>query len=532
MAAIVYQTDKRSGITYAYESVSRWDKEKQQSRAKRTLIGRVDKETGKIVPTRGTNKKKNKPTESSKVPIVSARYFYGATYLLDHIGEKTGVAADLQACFPNSFRKILSLAYFMVLEDSSPISRFAKWGQLHKHPFGDAIPSQRISDLFAAITEEEKLQFFRLQAKRRMENEYWAYDTTSISSYSKFLKQVKHGNNKEHDRLPQINLALVFGEESNLPFYYRKLAGNILDVKTVTTLLADIDFLGLKKVNLVMDRGFYSQANINGLYQNHLKFLIAVKRSLLFVKNQIDKVRDSIRDWTNYSKRHELFMTSVTIAWDYSQKRPYKGDILRGKRRMYLHIYYNPEQALEDEKKFTEHLLQLQDELESGERNPQHEKQYEKYFSITSTPVRGLKLKVKQQAIDEAKRNYGFFTLASNKIKDAGEALDNYRNKDLAEKAFGNLKDRLSLRRLEVSSELSLDGKLFVEFIALIYLSFIKKTMQDKELFGKYTMQEVLDQFDVIECFEHPGHKLHIGEITEKQENLYQEFKIPSPSSL
>ena len=40
--AIVRQHDKRSGITYAYESISHWDKEKKQSRAKRTLIGRVD----------------------------------------------------------------------------------------------------------------------------------------------------------------------------------------------------------------------------------------------------------------------------------------------------------------------------------------------------------------------------------------------------------------------------------------------------------------------------------------------------------
>ena len=44
MAAMIYQKDKRSGITYAYESVSRWDKEKKQSRAKRTLIGRVDED--------------------------------------------------------------------------------------------------------------------------------------------------------------------------------------------------------------------------------------------------------------------------------------------------------------------------------------------------------------------------------------------------------------------------------------------------------------------------------------------------------
>ena len=48
---IVYQTDKRSGITYAYENQSFWDKELKRSRSKRTLIGRVDKDTGKIIPT-------------------------------------------------------------------------------------------------------------------------------------------------------------------------------------------------------------------------------------------------------------------------------------------------------------------------------------------------------------------------------------------------------------------------------------------------------------------------------------------------
>ena len=55
--AIVYQKDKRSGITYAYESKSFWDKEKKMSRAKRTLIGRVDTETGEIIPTDGRCRK-------------------------------------------------------------------------------------------------------------------------------------------------------------------------------------------------------------------------------------------------------------------------------------------------------------------------------------------------------------------------------------------------------------------------------------------------------------------------------------------
>jgi len=40
----------------------------------------------------------------------------------------------------------------------------------------------------------------------------------------------------------------------------------------------------------------------------------------------------------------------------------------------------------------------------------------------------------------EAKRNYGYFALLSNKIEDPLDALAIYRNEDLVEKAFENLK--------------------------------------------------------------------------------------------
>jgi hypothetical protein len=61
---IIHQHDKRSGITYAYESISYWDKEKKMNRAKRKLIGRVNPETGEITPTDGRHRKdKTKDTE-------------------------------------------------------------------------------------------------------------------------------------------------------------------------------------------------------------------------------------------------------------------------------------------------------------------------------------------------------------------------------------------------------------------------------------------------------------------------------------
>ncbi len=61
---IVYQKNKKTGITYAYRNEPYWDKEKQQSRAKRTLIGKLDPDTGEIIPTRAYRKKGTEKTST------------------------------------------------------------------------------------------------------------------------------------------------------------------------------------------------------------------------------------------------------------------------------------------------------------------------------------------------------------------------------------------------------------------------------------------------------------------------------------
>jgi transposase len=534
MAAIVYQTNKKTGVTYAYESIAYWDKEKKQSRAKRRCIGKVDPKTQQIISTR----KRQLPEvgqvpKRGPVPITrTKRSFYGATYLFDRIGEDTGVTEDLKTCFPESYRQLLSIAYFLILEDRNPLSRFNRWAAVHWHPHGDSISSQRSSELFASLTDEARQRFFHLQAKRRVEKEYLAYDSTSVSSYSKSLRQVRYGKNKDHEHLAQINLSLLFGQQSRLPFYYRKLAGNIPDVKTLKKLLADINTLGYEKIKVVLDRGFFSAANINELYRHHIKFLIAAKLSLKLVQTHLDTERDTIRSWNHFSQDYQLYMHSLPITWDYVQDRPYKGDTIQADRRMYLHLYYSPERAMEDEMAFNNRLADLQAELESGQRQPDHEKQYAKYFEVKSTPVRGTKVVAREEALSEAKRNYGYFALLSNEIKEAQEALEIYRNKDLVEKAFDNLKERLNLRRLAVSSEQSLDGKLFVQFIALIYLSYITRKMQENKMFKNHTLQEVLDEFDIIECFEVPGQRLQVGETTRRQVELYTTLGVMPPVSL
>ena len=77
--AIIKQKDSRTGITYVYESISTWDKEKKQSRSKRRLLGRLDEETGEMIPTNGRGRKRSpyydpEKDTSEKAPHTLAEY--------------------------------------------------------------------------------------------------------------------------------------------------------------------------------------------------------------------------------------------------------------------------------------------------------------------------------------------------------------------------------------------------------------------------------------------------------------------------
>ena len=402
----------------------------------------------------------------------------------------------------------------------------------HTHPHGENLASQRISELLATISETAKMAFFERQSQRRTEKEYLAYDTTSISSYSELIEQVKYGKNKDLEPLPQVNLALIFGENSMLPVYYRKLPGNIPDVKTIHKLLKDIKFLNLQKVKLVMDRGFYSAENIDALYHDHYKFILGTRCNIRFVSGLLENVRESIKDFTHYSVDQDVYCTSSLEKWPY-QERNAEGKVVSAEdRRIYVHIYYNALRAEEEKANFIKALAAAEQSLRDGTASTDPKASGSKYFIARQTPVRGMQIEYDEQAIREHVRSFGYFILLSNEIKNPREALELYRNKDLIEKAFTNLKNRLDMRRTAVSSSENLEGKLFVQYVALIFVSSIHQIMKKHRLYRNYSMLTMLDELDLIECFDYDGQRRHFGEVTKKQDALYECFNVIPPNML
>jgi transposase len=92
----------------------------------------------------------------------------------------------------------------------------------------------------------------------------------------------------------------------------------------------------------------------------------------------------------------------------------------------------------------------------------------------------------------------GWFVLLSNDVKEPVKALEIYRMKETAEKAFDDLKNDLDCKGLRIHSMQAMEGRLFIQFIALILSSKIKVVMDEAGWYKNYNMQQVIDEMKAL----------------------------------
>ena len=483
-------------------------------------MGKLDPETGDIVPT----KRRRKIVERAfAAPGVSASCKVTGPYLvLEEISRKHGIRKLLKRCFPEDCDLISSLVYFIV-QKGLALSRAESWSAGAAHPFRDIITSQRISDLLRRLTEDSRQRFMSLWLAGALENDYLCYDITSVSSYARGNEYTKFGYNRDNESLKQINLAMLFGQKSGLPAYYRRLPGNISDVATLKTTVKSLDFLGADTMRFVLDRGFYSASNIDELYRRHHKFTIALPGGRRWVEKIIDGHLDSIASPKNYitlDKDEAVYASTELHKWG------------EGNHRAYLHVFYNAERAASYFDAFTRKLIAYKDELESGDAIEKHDKFYQRYLIVKETPKRGTRILFNEDEIQKYRKKYsGFFCVMSNTIKTASKALEVYRAKDIVENCFDDLKNHLDMKRLRVHDSAAMDGRLFLQFIALIYISSIRRTIQTNEKLKYLTTREVMEDMETLVKIKYSG---HYGEVfTERspiQRHIMSAFGVNLPT--
>jgi transposase len=371
---------KIRGIRYLYEDYPFWDKNKKQMRHNRFYIGHYisDEEFkfSKNYLKRQQTIVKDSNLTDYDVKLYTNKYI-GSTYLFNQIANKTGIYEDLKNIFPNIYLQILSLAYYMIVEDSSPLYLFNYYEKKHILPYQHSLPSQRISELLSVIDENSKTKFFINQIKRRIDNEYFAYDITSISSYSENIESVKYGHNKDGDDLGQINLAIIVGEKSLLPVYYRILPGNINDVTTINKFILDTKFLNITDLKFVMDRGFYSNNNIIQLHQNDYKFVIGIKTNIKMISTQIETIIDTIKMQKNYCLEHDVYCTTKMKYINFLNNNNGKS-----KFRLFIHLYFDALKAEKERQNFQKLIGKAIQNIKNKSFTAADKKLISKYYSL------------------------------------------------------------------------------------------------------------------------------------------------------
>jgi transposase len=519
MACRANHVNKRTGVTYVYESISYWDKEKKQARNKQICVGKLDLKSGEFTPS----KRLNPEQAAARDPVVTASTeIVGPSIVLDAFTERLGLSALLKSCFPKQYSQILTMAYYLVSRGGA-LCHCGLWCRNHANPFGEPLSDQRISEILPSISIDNKQTFLTRWLKKGLEDDYLCYDITSISSYSELNEYIKYGHNRDNEKLPQLNLAMLFGQKSELPMYFQRMPGNISDVTTLNNLLETFKALELKPFNYVMDKGFYSKKNVDHLLAQRAKFTLAVPLNNKWVQHAIDEIHAVIHGPEGYQKIDD------EILYVHSRLYPWGED----KRRCYLHLYYNARKRAEAVDQFNEKLVCCKVELESGKLVAEHQEMYDEFFLVKNTPKRGTKVTYNTEAISQYISRYaGFQAILSNSSKDPVKALQIYRDKDIVEKCFDDLKNQLDMKRLRMHSAAAVDGRLFIQFIALIYISAIRREMRRSTLIERYTVRELLEEMETLSRIKYSGkYGSILTEITKPQREILKYLAIELPGA-
>ncbi len=102
------------------------------------------------------------------------------------------------------------------------------------------------------------------------------------------------GYNRDKESLPQINMAMYYGEQSLLPLYYSVYPGSIPDKTHLAYMLRDNGLIGYKQARFVLYRGFYSEDNLKQLVSAGCRFIMSIPNSIRLSQNLIDKNREAV----------------------------------------------------------------------------------------------------------------------------------------------------------------------------------------------------------------------------------------------
>jgi hypothetical protein len=517
-----------ANYTYLYESHSFRD-QRGRPRNRKIKIGKLDPKTGKARYTEEYLDRMMKagtplpispadPLDGLEEKIRNALNSlrdYGLFYFLKYCVEKTGLLEILKESFPRHWGELCMTSFYLIAQEK-PLMYLEDWiGSTESFPVGN-MNSQRISELLSAFGQRERNGFYTRWATQNSSKEYLALDITSISSYSDLIPDCEMGYNRDGENLPQINLCLLFGEERQLPVYQSLYSGSLMDSATFKTTIGEMKAVsGGKKLILVMDKGFYSEKNIKTLLREEPsdEFFIAVPFTVSYARELVEKERVGIDRAANIVKTSSSPLRGVNRT------------VTVAGHPLTAHILYNPERHTRERNELFAHVAGLKEAVETKQAIPTALRaDVEKYLEVKG----GDPVDIREDVLDHELARAGWVVIIGNGELSVQQAHDIYRKKDVVEKAFMKYKNSLGMGRLRVHDDERVKNKALIAFISLILVSYMHKTMKEKELYRRMTMNRLLLTMAKLKIVAIEGRHI-LRPITKEQKEIFSAFSIPLP---
>ena len=444
---------KNGNTTYIYLRTRYYRNANKKSTTDRVAIGKLDEKSGRMIPNERYFEMFHLPIPDLPERIQNI----GLYHTVKTVSEKIGLLPIVKKAFPNTWKEIMSMSQYMLCGKSSMVY-LSDWLDENISFTKESMHSSKISEQFNEISLIDKTSFFSEWMNKRSGKEFLAYDVSSISTYSKNIENAEWGYNRDKEKLPQINMALYYGEKTKLPYYYRTYPGSITDKMHLQYMVEDLKDIDHKYGKYIMDRGFYTRDNLVYLTESGCRFLIAMPAYLDVYEKLIELHRNEIVD--NYSaliKNKKVYCKSYIVN-DYGF-------------RMKAHIYYDEKKKPVDVESFYSRLEDMEKALSRMDSVPAKNTNYCKFFNIKKEGNH-LIYQINETNVNKELSYCGFFILVETFLDESSESiLETYRNRDTIEKCFDDLKNEIDLNRLRVHSSDVAEGKMFVAFITLIIRS-------------------------------------------------------------
>lgn len=182
---IAYKTV--SGKKYVYYTIACYRNAQGKPTNDRVSIGKLDEETGLLIPNRNYYEIYLKQV----LPIQGGIHNYGVYYAFYHICETLGITKILKKLFPEHYKEILTVAQYMLTEGNT-MYYLEDYIEEHETSIHGLMDDKKCSKIFASIRPEDVLLFFREWLKHRKTDEYIAYDVTSIPMQLRIIFRLLH----------------------------------------------------------------------------------------------------------------------------------------------------------------------------------------------------------------------------------------------------------------------------------------------------------------------------------------------------